>query len=219
MAVWAPVNCGYHSTDYKYGKLYQWGRKYGQGYSGELYVNFTPTDEKISDAAVPTISEGGVSLVGGQHSSNANAFFVSTKEYNYDWVHPQDGTLWNSGSEKKPAKTEYDPCPSGWRVPTREELDELSLNYSEWTTNSVGQGGYWFSGPNTYSELVPRVFFPAAGQRDYDGVAVYRNGRCSYWSSSSYRDNASQGACRLDGTGVYNCYGRAFGFAIRCVQE
>ena len=31
--VWAPVNCGYHATDFKYGKLYQWGRKYGQGYS------------------------------------------------------------------------------------------------------------------------------------------------------------------------------------------
>ena len=30
--VWAPVNCGYHKTDFKYGKLYQWGRKYGQGY-------------------------------------------------------------------------------------------------------------------------------------------------------------------------------------------
>ena len=30
--VWAPVNCGYHETDYPYGKLYQWGRKHGQGY-------------------------------------------------------------------------------------------------------------------------------------------------------------------------------------------
>lgn len=41
-AIWAPVNCGYHATDYKYGKLYQWGRKYGQGYDD-------------SDASVPTI--------------------------------------------------------------------------------------------------------------------------------------------------------------------
>ena len=35
--VWAPVNCGYHKSDYRYGKLYQWGRKYGQGYDGSLY--------------------------------------------------------------------------------------------------------------------------------------------------------------------------------------
>ena len=30
--LWAPVNCGYHEIDYPYGKLYQWGRKHGQGY-------------------------------------------------------------------------------------------------------------------------------------------------------------------------------------------
>ena len=29
--LWAPVNSGYHPTDYPYGKLYQWGRKHGQG--------------------------------------------------------------------------------------------------------------------------------------------------------------------------------------------
>lgn len=28
--VWAPVNCGYHETDFPWGKLYQWGRSDGQ---------------------------------------------------------------------------------------------------------------------------------------------------------------------------------------------
>ena len=50
--IWAPVNCGYHATDFKYGKLYQWGRKYGQGYDG--------------DATVPEIEQGRVSLSIGQ---------------------------------------------------------------------------------------------------------------------------------------------------------
>lgn len=40
--VWAPVNCGYHATDYKYGKLYQWGRKYGQGYDGSFIMVDSP---------------------------------------------------------------------------------------------------------------------------------------------------------------------------------
>ena len=40
--VWAPVNCGYkmqtsESKGYPYGRYYQWGRKYGQGYYGEFY--------------------------------------------------------------------------------------------------------------------------------------------------------------------------------------
>ena len=46
--VWAPVNCGYHATDYKYGKMYQWGRKYGQGFG--------------DDATVPNREYGAVSL-------------------------------------------------------------------------------------------------------------------------------------------------------------
>ena len=51
--VWAPVNCGYHKDDYQYGKLYQWGRKYGQGYSGDFYDG--DWDQTYSDATVPTI--------------------------------------------------------------------------------------------------------------------------------------------------------------------
>ena len=40
--VWAPVNCGYHQTDFPYGKHYQWGRKYGQGL-GAPYDSFEVT--------------------------------------------------------------------------------------------------------------------------------------------------------------------------------
>ena len=36
--IWSPVNCGYHATDYKYGKLYQWGRLYGQGFGDDATV-------------------------------------------------------------------------------------------------------------------------------------------------------------------------------------
>ena len=35
--VWAPVNCGYHATDFPYGKLYQWGRYHGQGYCAPFH--------------------------------------------------------------------------------------------------------------------------------------------------------------------------------------
>ena len=60
--VWAPVNCGYHATDFKYGKLYQWGRKYGQGYSGKLYDGDWNYIGEYSDSSVPEIVDGPVSL-------------------------------------------------------------------------------------------------------------------------------------------------------------
>ena len=218
--VWAPVNCGYHATDFKYGKLYQWGRKYGQGYSGGFYNgDFYQT---YSDAAVPTIEEGGISAITGQHKSKSNVFFTSSLEFNYDWLYPQDSKLWNSGTDSNPVKTENDPCPEGWRVPTYSELDELNKNYSSWTTDDNGQSGRWFSGPNSYTASVPQVFFPAAGHRDYYAGNAYSRGyNGSYWSSRP--DSGYAGGLGFDfGSGyvdVCSNFGRAYGYSVRCVQD
>ena len=66
--VWAPVNCGYHEIDYPYGKLYQWGRKYGQGYDD-------------SDANHPQIPFTSLTYMRtldfGQSTINENNFFVT----------------------------------------------------------------------------------------------------------------------------------------------
>ncbi len=204
MAVWAPVNCGYHATDYKWGKLYQWGRKYGQGYDG--------------DASTPEIAEGGVSLQGGQSEKNKNVFYTCP-EYPYDWLYSQDGTLWNSGTEESPVKTEYDPCPEGWRVPTYTELSELHENRSSWTTNDVGQKGYWFSGPSPYLSDIAQVFFPAAGNRyDDSGKARSRGSFGRYWSSSPYNNDAHH-LTFSSGSALVSFCCRAPGYSVRCVQD
>ena len=223
MAIWAPVNCGYHATDFKYGKLYQWGRKYGQGYDGYLYDLFGDKTGTYSDATVPTIEDGGISAMTGQHESKSNVFFTSTEEFNYDWLYPQDSELWNSGTESNPVKTENDPCPDGWRVPTYAELDELNNNDSYFTTDDNGHSGIWFSGPNSYTASVPQVFFPAAGFLSYyDGHAGCRDQRGNYWSSRPYYDP------RYDLLRAYylnfdremgDYYYCANGYSVRCVQE
>ena len=219
MAIWAPVNCGYHETDFKYGKLYQWGRKYGQGYVGNLYdvnANYIGT---YSDSSVPTIEEGGVSVVTGNHKSKENIFYTGTSDYNYDWVYPQDGKLWNSGTESKPVKTEYDPCPEGWRVPTYAELNELRQNRSSWTSKD-GQNGYWFSGASSYTDKVPQVFFPAAGYRNYyGGLAYYRGDDGRYWSSRPDSYGAYYLTFFSSYTNMHDDLGRAYGYSVRCVQE
>ena len=213
MTVWAPVNCGYHATDFKYGKLYQWGRKYGQGYSGNLYDLNGSNVGTYSDTEVPTIEEGGVSEIGGNHKNNANVFYYGSP----DWVDPRNDKLWNSGAESKPVKTEYDPCPAGWRVPTEAELSELCQNYSSWTSEE-GQPGYWFSGASLYTENVPQVFFPAAGYRLYDGSA-YNRGKCgSYWSSRPSNSHAYY-LYFYSSNADMNSYYRAGGYSVRCVQE
>ncbi|MBQ6277690.1 MAG: InlB B-repeat-containing protein [Bacteroidales bacterium] len=72
---------------------------------------------------------------------------------------------------------------SGWRMPTKEEFEELNSNCTvTWTTQN-GVNGRLFTGPNGNS-----IFLPAAGCRDdssLDGVGsnVY------YWSSSLETDD------------------------------
>lgn len=213
MAVWAPVNCGFHETDYKYGKLYQWGRKYGQGYSGELEDMDGNQVGETSDATTPIIEKGGVVLDYGNSKENAGVFYTGS-----DWLAVSDDSLWNSGTDDAPVKTQYDPCPDGWRVPTYAELKELKKNRSSKTINEDGQMGYWFSGPLLYASSSPQVFLPAAGERSTGGYCSNRGYSGKYWTLEAY----SYGAFFL--TFYYNIidvsyYNRSNGYSVRCVQE
>ena len=217
--VWAPVNCGYHETDFKYGKLYQWGRKYGQGYSGDFYDG--DWDQTYSDATVPTIVSGPVDLAAGQSKGNENIFYTYYSSP-YDWLSPQNDELWNSGTEEKPVNTEYNPCPAGWRVPTYAELNELITNCSSWATDAAGQSGYWFSGSNSYTSEVPQIFLPVAGFLVYDSGGSGRGFQGVYWSSRPYiYYNSGKGYC-LGFTCSYIKMGsgdRDDGYSVRCVQD
>lgn len=217
--IWAPVNCGYEpatsdSKGYPYGKLYQWGRKYGQGYSASY------------DASVPEIMEGPISAINGQKDIYSNTFFTAS-ESPYDWMTPQNDNLWNSGTEDNPVKTEYDPCPEGWRVPTYTELEKLS-NICSTFLKVEDQKGRYFCGDYTYLDDAPQVFFPAAGYRSMDGDFTSRGTKGLYWSSSPYTSPYTSPDIKYyAGSLFFNSSGvdpdpndlRAEGYSVRCVQE
>ncbi len=219
--VWAPVNCGYHAIDYQWGKLYQWGRKYGQGYVGDVFGGDGYYVGTSVDASEPEIVMGPVSLHEGESESNADKFYCVPRGSINNWCSLYVDWLWNSGTEIYQIKTEYDPCPDGWRVPTHSELERLNDNHSSWTTDEKGQTGYWFSGTSPYAEKVPQVFFPAAGCRSGgDGVAVVRGCNGFYWTSRSYSDELSYlihfGMDHIDDMHATGCLS---GYSVRCVQE
>ena len=216
--IWAPVNCGYEAAtaDYKgypYGKLYQWGRKHGQGYDS-------------SDASYPSgenLVEGPVRPSLGSSDTYKDAFF-KVDGLGGDWCDTQIDDLW---VDSEGNKTKKDPCPTGWRVPTYDELAVLCDNFSSWTTNSEGQNGYYFVGEYTYIDGLPQVFFPAAGSRDYSVGDVYDRGYYGfYWSSrpddyDAYRANTLYffGGNFYGGGVDMDAFARACGFSVRCVQE
>lgn len=212
--VWAPVNCGYHKQHYKYGKLYQWGRMYGQGYYSSYSTSY-------NDATSPNILEtrgedGNPSY--SRNSDYSDVFFMSSSKYEYDWRYPHNDYLWNMGIESNPIKTPNDPCPEGWRVPTTAELENLIKNYSDWTRNG-GQYGYWFSGSVTYSTNVNRLFLPAAGYHHCESEeASSRNKLGEYMSSVPLYYSAKSVAFHERNVYASSAL-RANGLSVRCVKE
>ena len=216
--IWAPVNCGYHKDDYKYGKLYQWGRKYGQGYDGKIWDG--DWDQTYSDARVPTIEKGGISADAGNDKGKSNIFYADYDNGSGDWVNPHDDKLWNSGTEQNPVKTKYDPCPDGWRVPTYAELNKFRKN-SSFDIAEDGLRGYSLSGANSYDEAAFHVFLPFAGSRNPTGsVETSRGSTGNYWSSNPDRAYAKYLEISYsEGARMFPSGRRASAFSVRCVRE
>lgn len=103
-----------------------------------------------------------------------------------------------------------------WRMPTKEELEELEENCRwEWTTQN-GVKGYKVTGPNGNS-----IFLPAAGYR-YGSSLYYDGYRGSYWSSTP-----NDGYYDYDAYYLYFNYGgesldddgRGYGLTVRPITE
>lgn len=204
--IWAPVNCGYEAAngDYKgypYGKLYQWGRKYGQGYE-DTDASYPSGENLIACPVMPSW---------GSSETYKDAFFYGSP----DWCNTRIDDLW---VDSEGNKTKKDPCPTGWRIPTYDELAVLGDNFSSWTTNSEGQNGYYFVGEYTYIDGLPQVFFPAAGCRYYSNSHLLRGSSGYYWSSGPSGSRAYD--LHFSNSGVHMTYDyRAYGYSVRCVQE
>ena len=187
---WAPVNAGYSSSK-PYGLLYQWHRKYGQDYD--------------SNWKLP----GPTSLSQGSSSTYQNYFFTSFVSP-YNWC-STSVTTWSMSST-------YNPCPSGWRVPTQNELYDLyQIGYSADTFDpSFNLWGRWLgSSPN-------RVFLPNSGYKDSGGDEYNRTRRGSYWASSS--NEFGMGWCLVikddNNPAVELTFtGKADGLSVRCVKD
>ena len=216
--VWANVNCGY-DAGHPYGLLYQWGRKYGQGYGSE-----TPAVVNINGNINGTHKGPLSSAEEGSSEDLKNIFYYKVD----DWLTTPVNTLWNintaDNKEVYPTKNySCDPCPAGWRVPTMSELEGLSVKKSVWTQNN-NQSGYWFSGNVEYSNDAVAVFFPAAGLRHYwdNDTGVERGNIGQYVSSTA--TNTDGWVCAAYLVFKSNMIERsslrkAFGSSVRCVKD
>ena len=185
------------------------------------------TTVPIYEANGNTLTEGstGVRLVpittGGVLSENTSQVYAikNPLAFIYNTVSPwdwytntgnHDDVLWGDGN----VKSEYDPCPHGWKVPTNSEL--TYGDFSTFTMTASGSGTNVANG-RIYNNI---AWFPAAGYRY--GVSGVLNvvGNSGYYWSASVSDTYAK-YLRIFMSNVYPNYtsNRAYSFSVRCVQE
>jgi hypothetical protein len=195
------------------GLLYQWGRK-------DPFVNASTyngtTDLSVIGTAI-TITSGPTTLANS--ITTPTTLYYNTL-YPYDWNSSSNTNLW-SGASYGATKTIFDPCPSGWRVPS---FYKTSTRTSPWIGLETYKGStYWDTNGFQWTASPPSVgFWPAAGYRFPTTGKLSAVGSGSsgfYWSASpngNYRNMLGFSSGNI--TPSDNGY-RGSGYSVRCVQE
>ncbi|RNA60486.1 hypothetical protein D1631_18515 [Chryseobacterium nematophagum] len=134
---------------------------------------------------------------------------------------PAPNGSWNSGTEDVPVRTAIDPCPQGYRVPTRKEWVALVNNNTPNTiglfNESVLNSAYQFTCAANGNKLT----LPAAGFLQNTIGQLYDRGRGGwYWSSTEQGIGAYRMSFNKNNVvGDYLNTSRLNGFSVRCISE
>lgn len=201
--VWAPIDLGAKeiatkvikdadivteedraARDRQCGYNFQWGRKVPFIYGKEGVV--APQGISLVTYANATKSDY---QYANMFIPNANSWFSDYTSFNKKWP------------------KENDPCPAGWRVPTKEELQIVSDQVS---ASSTTVDGTWTSATH------PAFVLPLGGNRDNGtGVFQQRGELGGYWTSTF----ESGKAYRLNSGTLWGLQVLTAGYNIRCVKE
>ena len=233
-----------------FGLLYQWGRKDpfvgAAGTSGTTYAASTMDQSWPSTASTSTTGTIGWTI------QNPTTFLTQCNTVTYDWIYTgaqadaqatqlakQNNNLWGNPSsitgtiavtnlnKNNPAKSVYDPCPKGFKVPPQYAWTRFTItgNNSSTTTEfnvsgSFNVGWVFFrQGDKTGAT----TYYPAAGYRNAETGALTYVGTSGYSLSSSPLSSGSALMGYLSFNSGYvspvGSWYRSAGFTVRCVQE
>ena len=189
------------------GAYFQWGRKPVD--TNRDKYNTKPNNGPEGFAAAPT----------GPGASEANDGTVA----NWSNTPAADGA-WNL-TEGSPVKTSNDPCPNGFRVPTRNEWASIYSTTPVNTQTNWSNVGTYSDSPTNYTagkKVNNSLYLPASGYRDpSDGSLSFHGFSGHYWTSTLGEPGAYFGL-RFDSSSEVNpaSYSNPFrGFSVRCVAE
>ena len=224
---------------YKHGFHYQWGRKDPFLGSAGTNVNCTAGTQyyyNITDGVADFVYDGTSGSLTLGHKKPMTFYTNGSSPYDWQgstvkndlWGNP--GITWNGNlNSESGIKTCFDPCPPGWKVPSRGTWNAIFATTVVTTNTSAtpNQTGGFAMGYKFYYTAVgsgPTAFYPASGYRGgYSPGALYNVSTVGYcWCSSP-----SSGGSIYTGYLIFNssfvnplsnCY-RTYGFPVRCTKE
>ena len=186
-----------------YGLTYQWGRK--DPFPGAKRV--TSGSNAVVSGTSTSVATGTLTL----NESIANPTVLGFADGD-NWMNESDNTLWNDD-----AKTIYDPCPPGYRVPARVKTQPLhSSDLSTVTGWSDNSAAYYFAMGD------PLTVFPYSGYRDDSNPAGMANAgsRVAIWTAyASSSKRAYHMNVRGGDTHALGETAKSRGGVIRCVVK
>ena len=186
---WASCNVG-ATEPWEYGGYYAWGET-----QEKSTIDWSTNDPNTDDWSTYKYCNG---------SSTSMTKYCTSSNY---------GTVDNKTTLEPDDDVAHVKWGGSWRMPTRDEIDELHNNCTwTWTTLN-GVNGYRVTGPNGNS-----IFLPAAGW--CSGTEVYRQGSSGfYWSSSLLSSYDAYYLYFYSRDCVWDCYNRFYGLSVRPVSE
>ena len=181
---------------FSYNSSYSYGNSHGYRISGQTVrpVRSPQTEHAYVDLGLPSGTKWATCNVGADSPEDYGDYFAwgeTTPKDTYDWSTYQygDGDTFTkyTGSDGLTTLLPEDDAATAnwgpdWRMPTKEEWQELYNNTTvTWTTQN-GVSGRLFTAANGNS-----LFLPAAGYR-YRSSLYYAGSHGDYWSSSLSTD-------------------------------
>ncbi len=165
-----------------FGDLFQWGRG-ADGHQARTSLIYNTSEASTAEPNAGNAWDG---------------LFIPTSTSPFDWLFPQDVNLWQIGSQIN------NPCPSGYRVPTEEELNAERVS---WSSNNADGA---FDSP---------LKLPMAGGRaSSNGSLISVSALGFYWSSSFGSDRSRYLSFSSSNTNITPT-ARAAGFSVRCLKD
>jgi hypothetical protein len=173
-----------------YGDLFQWGRQ-ADGHQAIVRTGAQNTDAVGLYATTTTLSDS---------DASTHSLFIISATSPFDWRSAYNDNLWQGENGIN------NPCPPGWRIPTKEEWEAEKLT--------------------TLSAAYQQLKLTASGFRSGDGSIESQSILGVYWCSTTgvVPGTAVKGAYTIGLSNTSDIpevvpYSRAHGVACRCIKS